>query len=188
MQLTLSKSAIRSFRPEDVPSLTKHLGTYSMARNLKLLPHPYTTQDAERWIALATGANPESHFALTIDDEVVGGIGLRLDDPERKGVFRHSAELGYWLGEPFWGRGIMTEAVSGFVEWAFPALDLVRIHAGVFARNPASARVLAKAGFECEGRLRAQYFKKGELLDGLLYARVRVPAEKPSNQPLPESL
>lgn len=183
MQLTLSKSSIRSFRPEDVASLTKHAGSYRVARDLSRMPHPYTTHDAEGWIARATSGKPESQFALTIRDEVVGGIGLRLDDPERKGVFRHSAELGYWLGEPFWGRGIMTEAVLGFVEWAFPALDLVRIHAAVFARNPASARVLAKAGFAFEGRLRAQYFKDGELLDGLLYARVRAPAVESGNRP-----
>jgi hypothetical protein len=67
------------------------------------MPHPYSTHDAEGWIALATSAKPTSQFALTIRGEVVGGIGLRLDDPARKGVFRHSAELGYWLGEPFWG-------------------------------------------------------------------------------------
>jgi RimJ/RimL family protein N-acetyltransferase len=90
---------------------------------------------------------PRPVIALTIQHEVVGGIGLRLDDPERKGVFRHSAELGYWLGEAFWGRGIMTEA-----------------------------------GFEYEGRLRAQYFKEGEFIDALLYAKVRVSMSEVGNR------
>jgi RimJ/RimL family protein N-acetyltransferase len=80
----------------------------------------------------------------------------------------------------------MTEAVSGFVDWAFPAFDLVRIYAGVYVRNPASARVLTKAGFAFEGRLRAQYFKEGEFLDGLLYAKVRVPAGEAGSEPPPE--
>jgi [ribosomal protein S5]-alanine N-acetyltransferase len=173
MQLTLSKSLVRSFQPGDVSSLAQHAGTYSVARNLNLMPHPYSRQDAEAWIALATSQKPETQFAIAIGDEVVGGIGLRLDDPERQGVFRHSAELGYWLGESFWGQGIMSEAIAAFVAWAFGHFGLARIHASIYARNLASARVLTKAGFELEGRLRACYFKEGGFIDGLLYAKVQ---------------
>ena len=90
-------------------------------------------------------------------------------------MFRHSAELGYWLGEAFWGHGIMSEAVAGFVGWAFGHFELARIHASVYAHNLASARVLTKAGFALEGRLRACYFKEGGFIDGLLYAKVQAP-------------
>jgi ribosomal-protein-alanine N-acetyltransferase len=174
MQLTLSKSLLRSFQPGDVSSLTQHAGTYSVARNLNLMPHPYSLQDAEAWIALATSQNPETQFAIAIENEVVGGIGLRLDDPERKGGVRYSAELGYWLGEPFGGTGHYDRSGhAAFAAWAFGHFELVRIHASVYARKLASARVLARAGFEFEGRLRACYFKEDEFIDGLLYAKVQ---------------
>ncbi|MDQ3624349.1 MAG: GNAT family N-acetyltransferase [Verrucomicrobiota bacterium] len=176
MQLTLSKSVIRGFRPEDAPSIVRHIGAYSVARNLSVVPHPYVMQDAEEWIAGATARQPETQFAITIDDAVVGGIGVGLLDPQRKAATRCTAELGYWLGESFWGRGIMTEAVTAFTGWAFRNLDLVRIQAGVFARNLASARVLTKTGFDLEGRLSAYYCKEGEFIDGLLFAKVRLPA------------
>jgi RimJ/RimL family protein N-acetyltransferase len=152
----------------------KHIGTYSVARNMGVIPHPYSLQDAEQWIAIASNQSPETHFAVAIGDIVVGGIGAGFGNPDPPGIRRHSAEIGYWLGEPFWGRGIMSEAVQAFTEWAFRELGLVRLHASVFARNPASARVLAKAGYEYEGRMRACYCRDGEFIDGLLYAQVRL--------------
>jgi len=176
MQLTLSKSTIRSLRPEDAPSLTKHIGTYSVARNMSLIPHPYSLNDAVEWIAKCVAPPVETHFAIVVNEEPVGGIGFTLLDPERTGVSRYTAEFGYWLGEPFWGRGIATEAATALPEWAFQNLDLVRIFAAVHARNPASARVLEKAGFIFEGRERARYFKDGEFIDGLLYSQVRLRA------------
>jgi RimJ/RimL family protein N-acetyltransferase len=177
MKLDLAGFSLRSFRPEDVASLTENIGTYSVARNMSLIPHPYTKDHAEQWIKTASGREPETDFAITIGDQVVGGIGMCLTDPDRTGVGRYAAEVGYWLGERFWGRGIMTQAVEAFTEWAFTGLDLVRIQAAVYARNPASARVLQKAGFTYEGRLRAAYFKDGEFIDGLLYAKVREVAQ-----------
>ena len=175
MKLTLSKSTIRSFRSTDVDSLVKHAGSYSVARNLAVLPHPYTREHGELWISIATGRKPESNFAITIDNQVVGGIGISIGDPERPGICDHCGEIGYWLGETFWGRGIVTEAVVALTEWGFTELGLARLFAPVFARNTASARVLEKAGYEFEGRLRARYFRDGEYIDGLLYAKVRLP-------------
>ena len=172
MKLTLSKSVIRSYRPDDAASLTKHIGTYSVARNMNLVPHPYTMSDAVEWITKAISCEIETHFAITIDDEVVGGIGLELADARSAGVSRHVAEVGYWLGETLWGRGIMSEAVSHFTEWGFIKLDLVRIQATVYARNPASTRVLEKAGYELESRMRARYFKEGEFIDGMMFAKI----------------
>ena len=96
-----------------------------------------------------------------------GGIGIRLGQD----VHRHTASLGYWLGEEFWGRGIMTEAVAAFTDFCFENFPLRRIYAEVFANNPASARVLEKTGFIFEGRLKNNVVKDGELLDSLLYAK-----------------
>ena len=140
---------------------------------MSLVPHPYTIDHAIEWIAKASASEPETHFAITIADEVVGGIGLELADAARTGVSRHVGELGYWLGETLWGRGIMSEAVFRFSEWGFTNLDLVRIHAAVYAYNTASARVLTKAGFDFEGRQRARYFKNGAFIDGLMFAKIQ---------------
>jgi RimJ/RimL family protein N-acetyltransferase len=174
MQLTLSKSTIRSLRPTDAAAITKHVGTQSVARNMSTIPHPYAQRDAEEWLA-SLADQPETNFAITVDDEAVGVIGVHARPPELPAVCHHDAEIGYWLGETFWGRGIMTEAVLAMTEWAFAHFQLIRLHAAVFARNPASARVLEKAGYAYEGRLRARYFRDGEYIDGLLYARVRLP-------------
>ena len=88
-------------------------------------------------------------------------------------MYRRSAEIGYWLAEPFWGQGIATRAVRALSDWAFASFDLVRIFAAVFETNPASARVLEKAGFALEGRLRQSITKNGRTFDELLYARLR---------------
>jgi [ribosomal protein S5]-alanine N-acetyltransferase len=109
------------------------------------------------------------HLRFATDSEAIGCIGSRLGAD----AHRRTAELGYWLGEPFWGRGIMTEALPAFTAWAFPQFDLVRIYAESFANNAASIRLLEKASFTCEGRLRAHVFKDSQILDALLYAKLR---------------
>ena len=175
MQISLGKSTIRSFRAEDAQSLRAHIDNYEVARNMSAIPHPYSLQHAEEWIATASGANPQTHFAITIDDKVVGGIGVIIDDGRRGPFSAHCAEIGYWLGQDFWGRGVLSEAVLAMTEWAFAELCLLRIFATVYARNPASARVLEKSGYTFEGRLHAVYFRDDEFIDGLLYAKVRLP-------------
>ncbi|HSI15177.1 MAG TPA: GNAT family protein [Chthoniobacter sp.] len=175
MKLTLSQSTLRSYRFTDVDSLVKHAGNYNVARNLAAMPHPYPREHAVEWIGIASSGQPETFFAITIDDQVVGGIGIKIGDPHRPVIGDHIGEIGYWLGETFWGRGIITEAVTALTDWAFTELGLVRLYAPVFAHNTASARVLEKAGYEFEGRQRARYFRDGEYIDGLLYAKVRLP-------------
>jgi RimJ/RimL family protein N-acetyltransferase len=174
MQLTLSKSIIRTFRPGDAESITKHIGTYSVSRNMVRIPHPYTLQDAVDWIGIATKRDPQTNFGIAIDGQIVGGIGLTVN-PGGVDACKHTAEIGYWLGETFWGRGIATEALASVTQWAFQELHLVRLYAHVFARNLASARVLAKAGYALEGRMTAYFFRDGEFIDGLLYARTNLP-------------
>jgi ribosomal-protein-alanine N-acetyltransferase len=108
-------------------------------------------------------------FCIEIDGAAVGGIGIHPG----KDVHRHTATLGYWLGEKFWRRGIMTEVVTAFTDFCFKNFPLRRISAEVFANNPASARVLEKSGFIFEGRFKNNVIKDGELLDSLLYARIK---------------
>jgi [ribosomal protein S5]-alanine N-acetyltransferase len=113
--------------------------------------------------------NPATFFALAVGEEAVGGIGV---SPGRD-VHRLTAELGYWLGEPFWGREIMTESVIKFTDYAFREFGLVRIFAEPYAENHGSCRVLEKAGFELEGRLKSGVIKNGRIMDQLMYAKVR---------------
>ena len=133
--------------------------------------------DADEWLARATTELVGKNFAIDRGGDVIGGIGFTIHGGEtRGGVLSHSAEFGYWLAEPFWGQGIASEAAAFLTDWAFDAHKLVRIYAAVFHPNKASARVLEKSGFLFEGVEKVAYFKNGEYYDGLLYAKVRMPA------------
>lgn len=170
MELHLTQCMIRSWRPGDAAPLVRYANDRRVWRNLRdRFPYPYTARDAEVWIRHASGAVPETHFAIVVGEEAVGAIGLELQTD----VFRRSAEIGFWLAEPYWGRGIMTEAVRGMTDFAFATFDLCRVFAGVFEWNPASMRVLEKAGYTCEGRLRKNVTKDGQTIDQMLYAIVR---------------
>jgi RimJ/RimL family protein N-acetyltransferase len=109
----------------------------------------------------------EKFYCIEISGSAVGGIGFKPGED----VHRHTAEIGYWLGEEFWGKGIMSEVVPAFVNYCFEKFSLKRISAAAYSSNPASARVLEKAGFVFEGRLRKNVVKDGQILDSLLYAR-----------------
>jgi [ribosomal protein S5]-alanine N-acetyltransferase len=140
-------------------------------RNLRdAFPHPYTLDDADAFIGRVRRSSPRTVFAIEVDGGVAGAIGFfPHTDVERVG-----AEIGYWLGRPFHGRGIMTAAVRAVVEHAFARHpELQRIWAVPFAWNPASARVLQKAGFQLEGTLRRSALKDGQLVDQWMYARLR---------------
>lgn len=168
--LTLARCAIREWDQGDADSLARYANSRRVWQTLRdAFPHPYTRADAQRWIQYATSTQPVTQFAIVVDGEVAGGIGLILGQD----VYRRSAQLGYWLGEPFWGRGIMTEAVQAFTEYAFANFDLCRIAARVFQGNVASRRVLEKAGFRLEGRLRRAVTKEGRTLDEFIYAVLR---------------
>jgi RimJ/RimL family protein N-acetyltransferase len=132
-------------------------------------PHPYTYADGEEWLTHVARQQPVTSFAIVVDGEAAGGIGL-APQPD---VHRRSAEVGYWLGEAFWNRGIMTAVVRAFTDYAFDSHDLIRIFAGVFSTNPASMRVLEKAGYAREGILRKSVVKDGQVLDQVLYAVTR---------------
>jgi ribosomal-protein-alanine N-acetyltransferase len=170
MEFELSKSRLRPWLTGDEESLVRHANNRNVWRNLRdAFPHPYSLADARQWIQIANPSPPITNFAFIIEGAAVGGIGLVLKDD----VFRRSAEIGYWLGEEFWGRGIVTEAVRQVTEYAFATFDLSRVYAGVFEWNPASMRVLEKAGYEFECRTRKSITKDGETIDEFIYAIVR---------------
>ena len=171
MELRLERCTVRSWRPDDAASLVRHANNRNVWRNLRdRFPHPYTSADAEAWLRLMSETVPETNLAIDVGGAAVGGIGFTIQED----VYRRSAELGYWLGEEFWGRGITTEAVRAVTTHAFATHDLCRLYAGVFEWNAASARVLEKAGFVCEGRLRRSVVKDGQIIDQFLYAITRV--------------
>jgi ribosomal-protein-alanine N-acetyltransferase len=170
MQLVLKSCTIRPWRLNDAKSLANHANNRKVWLALRdLFPHPYTIEDAHEFLQRAIRERPTTNFCIEVNSSASGGIGVRLGQD----VHRHTAELGYWLGETFWGRGIITEAVMAFTDFCFDNFQLRRIYAEPFANNPASARVLEKAGFLFEARLKSNVIKDGKLLDSLLYAKTR---------------
>jgi len=169
VELRLKRCTIREWRLDDAESLAKHANNRRVWLMLRdRFPHPYTIEDAKNFLERATAKDEgEKFYCIEIDGSAVGGIGFKPGED----VYRHTAEFGYWLAEEFWGKGIMTEAVTAFVNYCFEDFPLNRIFASAYANNPASARVLEKAGFVLEGRLRKNVIKDGQILDSLLYAR-----------------
>lgn len=164
---------IRDLTSGDIAGLVRHANDPVVAQHLReRFPQPYTEADARWWIEHARADNDDVAFGIEVEGEVAGCIGLILQHD----VHRHSAELGYWLGRAHWQRQIMTAAVGAFCTWAFATLPLQRIYASVFVVNPASARVLEKAGFQLEGCLRRSVCKNGGFIDQWLYARLAAEA------------
>ena len=161
----------RNWRSRDVEALCRYANNRNIWINLlDRFPNPYTKRDAERWIDLNNATlSPPVNFAIELEGEAIGGVGLQRHQDVQSGT----AEIGYWVAEPFWGRGIATAAARFIADYAFRAYPFIRLEARVFEWNPASARVLEKAHFRLEGRLRNAVTKDGRLGDALLYARCR---------------
>jgi ribosomal-protein-alanine N-acetyltransferase len=167
MTLTLSTCEVRSWKTTDVASLVVHANNRRIAEQLRDgFPHPYTARDGRTFIRRVRSERPETAFAIAVSGEAVGGIGYVL----RPDVERVSAEIGYWLGEPFWGRAIVTEALVAVTHYAVQTHGLTRVFAVPFATNAASCRVLEKAGYTLEARLRRSAVKDGVIIDQLQYA------------------
>lgn len=165
-----SFGCIRPWEEQDAEALARYANNRKIWLNLRDgFPHPYTLEHARAFLLRMRGQNPPTFFAIATPEGAVGGIGVSLNQD----VHRLTAELGYWLAEPYWGRGIMSEAVASFSDFAFERFGLVRIYAEPYATNPASGRVLEKAGFILEGRMRCSVLKDQQILDQLLYAKVR---------------
>ena len=167
MKLTLRTCDVRSWQPRDVTSLVTHANNRNISINLRdRFPFPYTRRDGREFIKMARRMKPESFFAIAVDGEAVGGIGF----VPHQDVERVSSEVGYWLGEAFWGRGITTEALIAVTRYAIATHGFTRLFALPFAHNEASCRVLEKAGYVLEARLRRSAIKEGQICDQLQYA------------------
>jgi RimJ/RimL family protein N-acetyltransferase len=169
MRLPLGHAEIRSWQTADLAALVEHANNQSVSIHLRdRFPFPYTRKDGQGFIRAARLMRPETLFAIAVDGVAVGGIGFHL----QKDVERLSAEIGYWLAEPFWGRGIASEVVVAMTRYAFDHHELTRLYALVVDGNQPSCRVLEKAGYVLEGRLRRSAIKNGVVSDQLLYAFV----------------
>lgn len=163
---------IRKWRLSDAKDLAAALSNQKILDNLRDgLPYPYTEQDSADYInaMLAADENDVFAFAVTADGKVIGSISAFRQD----NIHRQTAELGYYIAEEYWGKGIMTSAVRQICGYVFAQSDIIRIFAEPFAHNIGSCRVLEKAGFQCEGILRKNAVKNGHVLDMKLYALLR---------------
>ena len=170
MRIDCDLCTLREWQPGDEAALVAVADNRNVWRNLHhRFPHPFTPADAQYWFSFLAAMPEPTHWAIEVDGLAVGGIGVDLGE----GIFAKAGHFGYWLGEPYWGRGIMSAAVRAASEYALSHFGLVRLEAPVFAWNPASMRVLEKAGFVREGVLRKSVLKEGQLIDQVLYALVR---------------
>jgi len=153
---------------KEMARLANNRNVWSNLRDV--VPHPYYEEDAEDFIQLCRVEDPPYTFIIDYRGKMAGVIGL---EPMRD-VHRFTAEIGYWIGEPYWNRGIATVAVDLMTHYAFDQLEYKRLHAGVFELNKASMRVLEKCGYAFEGVFRKNVFKEGHFLDEYRYARINV--------------
>lgn len=167
------KISIRPWKREDAPELAETMSNPKVQANLRDgLPYPYTEKDALEYIDAMLAADPQSTFAFAVDldGRAVGSIGAFRKD----NIHRRTAEVGYYVGEPYWGKGIMTEALKLLCDYIFANTDILRLYAEPFAYNAGSRRVLEKCGFQMEGTLRSNAVKDGKILDMVMYSKIKI--------------
>jgi RimJ/RimL family protein N-acetyltransferase len=162
-----SEITLRIWKMDDLESLVRYAGNKAIWDNLTdAFPHPYTKEAGLNYIGKASKDVPARIFAIEFQNEVVGSIGIFPDTD----VYRKNAAIAYWVAEPFWGKGIATEAIRKMVKYAFATFDIARIYARPFGKNVASHKVLEKAGFCLEGILIETVLKNDVFLDEFIYA------------------
>jgi [ribosomal protein S5]-alanine N-acetyltransferase len=171
MELVLNKCILRKFDMNDVQSLAHHANNRNIANYLRnIFPHPYTEADARFFIKNVAADTRNLILAIDINGVAVGSIGIH----PKTDVYSKNAEMGYWLGEKYWGQGIVTEAVIAITAYGFENYNLQRIYADVFEINTASMRVLEKAGFTREAIHRKSVIKNNVVMDEYVYAKVLI--------------
>lgn len=170
MNIAFDEYLIRNFTMDDVESLVKYANDYDVFINLRdSFPFPYTKNNAEQWINFVINNKSLLYFAIADQKELIGGIGaVPFDD-----VHRFSAEVGFWLGKPFWNLGIATKALDVFCKYLFDSYNFNRLTANVFEGNEASRKVLEKNGFVLEGRQRKSVFKENKFIDHYIYGLLK---------------
>ncbi|MGE3316243.1 MAG: GNAT family N-acetyltransferase [Planctomycetaceae bacterium] len=170
MRIECGPCVIRPWQTGDLESLVANANNRSIWLRLRdTFPHPYTTESGEWWLNHVAAQPRETHFAVDVDGSAIGAIGYEIG----KDIERCQAEVGYWLGEPYWRRGIATAAITAFTQHVFESTDLIRLFATPFCDNLASRRALVKAGWQLEGTLRQSSIKDGKVMDRALYVAFR---------------
>jgi len=170
MELKSGNIVLRSLRLEHAKRLSELANNEKVSRNLRDgFPNPYTEADAENFLQKFSNQDPVTFFGIDYNGEYVGNISL----VPCQDIYRMSAEIGYFIGEPYWNKGIVTTAVNLISEYGFSHLGIVRIQTGIFEYNTASQRVLEKCGFVKEGIFRKSVFKQGKLWDEVRYAKLK---------------
>ena len=170
MILKFENVQIREFLPNDVDSLVKYANNYSVSRYLRdAFPFPYTQKDAMQWIDIVMHDKLNLAFAIADEKELIGGIGAMPNQD----VNRFTAEIGYWLAEPFWNNGIISKAVSTFCNHLFNNFNFKHLTASIYEGNDASMKVVQKAGFILEGVLRKNVYKGNKFLDQYIYGLLK---------------
>ena len=158
---------LRPWSQDDVDSLAEYANNYNIAKNLtNAFPHPYSKEDAKKFIEMVSQHYPVQVFAIEIEGRASGGIGIF----PQTDIMCKNAEMGYWLAQPFWGKGIISNAIKQMIEYGFNTFDINRIYARPYGTNIASQKALGKAGFVLEAKFEKTIFKNGEYLDELVYA------------------
>jgi len=161
---------LRPFTMADLDSLVKYANNPKIAAMMTdQFPYPYTRENGEKFINMVLLHDPIRIRAIEINGEACGGIGIHPGED----ILRKNAEMGYWLAEPFWGKGIITDAIKQSIEYGFKTFDITRIFARPFGHNLASQRVLEKAGLKKEAVLKNTFFKNGQFTDEIIYSITR---------------
>jgi RimJ/RimL family protein N-acetyltransferase len=159
--------SLRPWSKEDLDELVRLANNPNIAQFMAdVFPHPYNADNGKAFIEFANSKDPASIFAIIVNERAVGSIGLHM----QADILRKNYEIGYWLGEEHWGKGIAPEAVKQITEYGFANLDCMRIFARIFGNNLASQKVVQKAGFKLEGKFDKTIYKNGEFIDELIYA------------------
>ncbi len=170
MNLRFENYIIRNFNDDDLDSLIKYANNINVSQYLRdSFPYPYSKQNALEWIYFIGQDNTNLAFAIADEHELIGGIGAMPNND----VHRLNAEIGFWLGEPFWNKGIMTKAVNVFCNYLFNSYNYNKLCANVFEGNEASKKVLLNTGFILEGTLRKNIFKNNKFLDQYIYGLLK---------------
>lgn len=163
---------LKNWSLEHIDEMVKNANNRNVSKNLRnIFPYPYTSLDAKNFIQFCQKYDKSKclNLAITEDEKAIGGIGITIGND----IYSKSAEIGYWLGEEFWGKGIMTKAIKDMIDIAYSRYGINRIYAVVFLHNVASCRVLEKCGFIFEGTQKKSIYKDGYLYDSQIYALVR---------------
>lgn len=162
--------SLRAWKISDLNNLIQYANNPQIAENLtNAFPHPYTKEAGLKFIEMAQSQSPTHIFAICINNEAIGGIGVH----PQQDIHEKCIEMGYWLAEPFWGKGIMSNAVKQMIDYTFKNFDVIRLYARPFSSNIGSQKVLEKSGFTHEATLKKSIYKNGIYLDELIYSVVK---------------